>query len=90
MHNFEITRSSIIFGLPCFNLITDGENNGVFVKGYLCYKTMTSQNVSSEAQVKDFFILWKDYVPFSRYSSFCIFNQPMIYQICDVMMSIST
>ena len=25
-----------------------------------------------------------------RYSSFCIFNYPMIYQICDVMMGIST
>ena len=32
----------------------------------------------------------KSYVPFSRNSSFCIFNPPMIYQICDVMMSIST
>ena len=32
----------------------------------------------------------KRYVPFSRYSSFCIFNHPMIYQICDVMMSITT
>ena len=31
----------------------------------------------------------KIYVPFSRNSSFCIFNPPMIYQICDVMMSIS-
>ena len=29
-------------------------------------------------------------VPFSRYSSFCTFNHPMIYQTCDVMMSIST
>ena len=26
-------------------------------KGYLCYKTITSQNVLSEAQVKNFFIL---------------------------------
>ena len=26
----------------------------------------------------------------SRYSSFCIFNHSMLYQICDVMMSIST
>ena len=25
-------------------------------KGYLCYKTITSQNVSSEAQIKNFFI----------------------------------
>ena len=26
------------------------------VKGYLCYKMLTSQNVSSEAQIKNFFI----------------------------------
>ena len=58
-------------------------------KGYLRYKTITSKNVSSEAQVKNFFISQKSYVPFSSYSSFCIFNHPMIFQICDVMMSIS-
>ena len=57
---------------------------------YLRYKTVTSQNVSSEALLKNFFILQKSCVPFSRYSIFCIFNHPMIYQICDVMMSIST
>ena len=27
------------------------------LKGYLCYKMITTQNVSSEAQIKDFFIL---------------------------------
>ena len=27
------------------------------LKGYLCYKTITSQNVSSEAQIKNCFIL---------------------------------
>ena len=63
--------------------------DGLF-KGYLCWKIITSQNVSSETQVKNCFILQKNYVPFSRYSSFFIFNHPMIYQICDVMMSIST
>ena len=61
----------------------------VWLKGCLCYKTITSQNVSSEKQIKNFFIL-KNYIPFSRYSSFCIFNHLMIYQICDVTMSIST
>ena len=60
------------------------------VKGYLRYKTITSQNVSSEAKIKHFFISQKNYVLSSRYSSFCIFNHPMIYQICDVAMSIST
>ena len=54
------------------------------------YKTITSQNVPSEAQINNFFILKKIYVAFSRYSSFCIFNHPIIYQICDVTMSVST
>ena len=54
------------------------------------YKTVFSQNVSSEAQVKNFFISQTNYVPLSRYSNFCILNNPMIYEICDVMMSIST
>ena len=52
-------------------------------KGYLHYKTITSQNVSFQEYVKNFFISQKSYVPFSRYSSFCIFNHPMIYQICE-------
>ena len=46
---------------------------------YLRYKTVTSQNVSSEALLKNFFILQKSYVPFSRYSIFCTFNHPIIY-----------
>ena len=29
--------------------------SGVFIKGYLRYKTISSQNGSSEAQVKNFF-----------------------------------
>ena len=62
----------------------------VFIKGYLFCRTITSQNVSSEAQVKDFYVSWKSYVPLLRYSSFCLFNNPIIYQICDVMMSTST
>ena len=48
---------------------------------YLRCKTIISQNVSSEAQVKNFFVSWKGYAPFSRCSSFCTFNHPMIYQI---------
>ena len=56
------------------------------LKGYLYYyKTITSQNVLSEAQFKIFFILRECYAPFSRYSSFCIFNHCMIYQICAVI-----
>ena len=59
-------------------------------KGYLRYKTITSQNVPSEAQVKNIFVSYKSFILFSRYSSFCIFNHPVIYQICDIMVSIST
>ena len=54
------------------------------LKGYLCYKMITSWTVSSEAQVNNF-ILKKSYVPFLRYSSLCIFNHPMIYQICNII-----
>ena len=50
----------------------------IYFKGYLRCKTITSQNVSSEAQIKNFFILWKSYVPFSSYPGFCVFNHPMI------------
>ena len=46
--------------------------------------------MKSQAQVKNFFVSWKSYVLFSRYSSFCIFNHPMIYQICDAIMSVTT
>ena len=51
-------------------------------KGYLRYKTITSQNVPSKAE--------ENYALFSRYSRFCIFNHPMNYKICDVMVSIRT
>ena len=54
-------------------------------KACLHYKRITSENVSSEAQVKNVFISEKSYVPFSRYESIFVFNHPMIYQICDVM-----
>ena len=62
--------------------------------GCLCQKLLSylelkrlPQNLSFEAQFKNFFILQKSYVSFS---SFCIFNHPIIHQVCDVMMSIST
>ena len=76
---------AVILWRTCFfNLVS------YLLKGYLHCKTIAFQNVSSEAQIQKIFVLWKSYFPFSRYSSFCISNHPMIYQICDVMMSIST
>ena len=45
------------------------------INGYFCCKTITPQNVLSEAQLKNFFISCKNYVRFSGYSSFYIFNQ---------------
>ena len=64
--------------------------NDDLLKGYFHCKTVTSQNVSSEAQVKNF--LFRRNVMFlSRgIQFFCIFNHPIVYQICDVVMSIST
>ena len=50
------------------------------VKGHLRSKTISSQNVSYEAMVKNFFILKKIFVSFSRYSSFCIFDHPITPQ----------
>ena len=77
----------------CISLITCDDLRDLVpvlqFKDYLRYKT-TSQSVSSEAQVNNFIISKKSSVLFSRYSSFCIFNHPMIYQICYVMVSIST
>ena len=45
-------------------------------KGYLHNKMKRYQNVSYEAQIKNFFISKKNYVLFSRYSNFCVFNHP--------------
>ena len=72
------------------HLIFKQHMHTIMLKSYLRYKTTTFQNVSSEAQIKNFFNSKKNYVPFLRYSSFYIFNHPMIYRICDVTMSIST
>ena len=45
--------------------------------------------LSLEAQGKNFFIWQKSYLLFSRYLSLHILNHLIIYQISDVMMSIS-
>ena len=41
-------------------------------KCYLCYKTITSQDVSSDAQIKNFVYFVKKLFPFTRELSFCI------------------
>ena len=80
-------RSNHLFSVCLMNQFFQ---TSVLLNSYLCYKKIISQNVSSEAQVKNFFISYTSYVPFLRYSSFCIFNHPMIYQMCDVMMIINS
>ena len=48
---------------------------------------ITSQNMLSMPQAKIFPFGRK--VMVSRYSSFYIYNHPMIYQICDVIIRVS-
>ena len=48
---------------------------------------VTSQNVSSDAQDKNVFICRKGIF---HSQDIQVFNHPMIYQISDVMMNIST
>ena len=61
----------------------------ILFKGCPHYKMITSQNVSCEAQIKNFFILLKSYVLLPKYSSFCIFNSHDLPN-CDIMINIST
>ena len=53
----------------------------MFTSFYLIFKCSFKERERS-------FIFWI-YVPFSRYSGFCIFKYPMICQICEITMSIS-
>ena len=74
---------------PCQSAISVKLQSNFIERFYLRYKTIISHNVSSEAHVKNFLTFLKTYVPFSRYSSFCIFSHDMIYHISDVMKSIT-
>ena len=56
--------------------------------GYLRYKTITSQNVLSEPQVRNFLFHRKFMFRSQDIQVFYIVNHLMIYQISDVMMSI--
>ena len=58
--------------------------NIFFLKGYLRYKMITSLNVSSEAQIKNFFNFLEKLCSVLKIFKFLY----LIYQICDVMMSI--
>ena len=55
------------------------------IKGYLLYKTLLSQNVSSEA-LRIYFL--EKFCFVLKIFKFLYFHIPMIYQICDIMMSI--
>ena len=57
---------------------TSSKEPGIFLKKQLkvTSQKVTSQNVSSEAQIKNFLISQKNYVPFSRYSSIVFLNIP--------------
>ena len=59
-------------------------------KVYLCYKLITSQNVWSVPQVKNFVYFLEKFCSILNIFKFLYFNHGMNYQICDVMMSIST
>ena len=59
------------------------------LKGYLNI-TITSQTVSSEAQVRIFLFCRKVKCRSQGIQVFVFLTMPQIYQICDVMMSIST
>ena len=58
------------------------------LQGYLCYKTITSQNVPSKAQIKNF--LFRRKIMFRSQDIQVFVFLTMIYQISDVTMSIST
>ena len=60
-------RSSNLSFMVFFCKLQDNIVFSIAFKGYLRYITITFQNVPSEAQVKNFFISQKIYVPFSRY-----------------------
>ena len=57
-------------------------------KGYLYYKIQILKMCHLRHKLR--ILLFRRKVVFRRYSSFCIFNHPMMYQSFDVIMSIST
>ena len=66
-----------------------GDSVTFILKVYLHLKLITSQNVPSKGQTKNFFVLQKSSDPFFRYSIFCIYYHHINFQIYDVMTSIT-
>ena len=79
-----------VFNLSTYLLLVEINKKCFLFKGYLRYRTLSSESVPSEAQVNNFFISQKSHVPFLRYSIFQICNYIMNFQIYDVSMSIDT
>ena len=61
-----------------------------YIQGYIGYKTRSFQNVPSEPQAKNFLFFIEKLCFVLEIFKFLYFNHSMIYQICDVMMSVST
>ena len=59
-------------------------------KGYLHYKTITSQNVLSEVSLRSILFCRKVMLHVLDVPVFIFFNRLICYQICDVMKSINT
>ena len=60
----------------------------LILKGYCCYKMIISQNLSSQAQVKNF-LFHRKVMYHSQDNQVLYFKHPMIcYIYCEVMMSI--
>ena len=99
--NYRIVAKTEIIYLYVCNSFRIKNNVRVHIRGLnlsriTCEKSPPLQNNFSkyatwEQRLRIFIeVSLKNYGSFSRYSSFCIFNHPMIYQICDVMVSIRT
>ena len=86
-NHFRIMKH--FFCLKEVNTVSTKLDGELTLKGNRRCKKIT-QNVPSMAEVKNHFVSLKSHVLLSRYSKFCIFNHPMIYQIFDVMKSIRT
>ena len=86
--NYWIFRIFTI--LKCYLEILTAWKLVILIKGYFRYKMITSENVSSQAQVQNFFYFTEKLCPVLKIFKFLYFQPPLIYQICDFVMNIST